>query len=225
MDMNTFQFGFWVPARSDIKQNTVAVIKLKNAGSDVKNKKLFIRGFNTPQYQGCGRRLWTPTNANWATAATTTWAWQPPSTVQSRSASENACAADDQIFFYNLHVMASFAEININAATKLDFEIDIDGVKYITRQQKTFLEVAIAGTTIKSRGVDQISTISQLPFTLDVEKQVFSIDCGVQTGCPYGAEQSVEFEVVNQVPYSISSENGERVIVSVVGGSWTKVVV
>ena len=42
IDPNTFQLGFWVPALGTINQDTVAVVKIKKAGTDILNKNLVI---------------------------------------------------------------------------------------------------------------------------------------------------------------------------------------
>ena len=178
MDTRTFQYGFWAPHDARINANTVAVIKVKKAGHDVVHKHLIIRGFDTPEMQGCGRGRFPDAGASsanmtaWASdTATTTWSWG--TTYQYEPLT--SCAAEDKIWFYNVHVLASEEEIASGA--QLVFEFHIDDAKHIATQTQTLRE----GT----RGVDQIYEIGDFPKVLTLMPVLFRLVCSVnETSCP-----------------------------------------
>jgi len=89
IDPNTFQMGFWVPALSTITKDTVAVVKIKQVGTDIENKSLVIRGFNTPEYQGCKRSTYTSMQP-------ADYAWSGTPTIGTLTTHEANCDATER---------------------------------------------------------------------------------------------------------------------------------
>jgi len=173
----TFEFGFWVPYTANIDRNTVSVIKVKTPGRDVKNKQFSIRGFDVPEMQGCGRASFPSANSSlqdkmtWASNSTSTsWAWNRQ--YDYNADLQTSCAADDMIWFYNLHVIASEAEITNKVA--LTFEFYIEGFVHVATAQQSLHEVQVNldGEFVGTRTVNQIYDIGEFP-------EIVCCDCGI----------------------------------------------
>ena len=188
MDMHTFQFGFWVPYTNVINSSTVAVIKIKKIGRDVANRQFSIRGFDTPEMQGCGRATFPDSstlNQNaWAlNTATTTWSWNSQYVYNKNL--ESTCASNSKIWFYNLHVLASAQEIASYA--QLTFEFNINGRIHAATTTQSLREVQVrsAGGNFTTRGVNQIQEIGDFPQILRILPVLFRISCGAnESTCP-----------------------------------------
>ena len=190
MHSETFQFGFWVPYDSKIDRNTVAVIKIKNPDQDVKNPQFYIRGFNTPEMQGCGRTSFPPANSSaldkqmWARDTnTTTWSWNNQYVYN--VGLETSCAVNNMIWFYNLHVLASASEIANHSS--LTFEFNIDGVIHIATTTQSLREVRVnySDISFNTRALNQIYKITDLPEVLTILPVLFRIICNEnETMCP-----------------------------------------
>ena len=167
-DWNAHQFGFWVEGNV-ILEDSIAVAKIKNG--DVKYSHLTIRGFDTPEYQGC--KSTTTGEENWA------WGVENTDSPQFSDTHEENCdvnAGFVKMWFFNLQVLASDSEIS-SANLKVDFEFDISGVKYVTRNHKvledeTKISGAVAYTT---RGHNQIDEIGMKPFALTLDRKLFEL--------------------------------------------------
>ena len=190
MDLQTFQFGFWVPYTASVDHSTVSVMKVKTPGGDVKNPQFSIRGFNTPEMQGCGRASFPGASSSdeqknsWALdTTTTTWSWNNQYVYN--VALETSCATNNRIWFYNVHVLASTAEI----ADKMHFttEFNVNGVIHVatTTQSLHAVRVSSGGANFTTRALNSIYKISDFPNTLTIRPLLFRIVCSAtETRCP-----------------------------------------
>jgi len=127
-DYETFQFGFMFSLETwrtqhnsnrdmQVDANTVAVIKIKNS-SNVLYPHLTIRGFNTPACQGC-----SPENGG-----DVDWAWSIDGEDTSKCSN---CDASRRVWFFNMHVWASQAEVQQKDIV-LNFEFSMGDKLYVS---------------------------------------------------------------------------------------------
>jgi len=189
MHMRTVQYGFWAPFNADINASTIAVIKVKRPGDDVVNKHLIIRGFDTPNMQGCGRKRFpnassSVNSADWASnTATTKWSWN--AMYAYNIGLETSCARDDKIWFYNANLRVSNDEVA--NGVELQFEFNINNVMYIaTNTQSLRINEENGGTTSASgQDVYQIHQSGYIPKVLTIMPVLYRLVCSVnETSCP-----------------------------------------
>ena len=208
IDPNTFQLGFWVPALGTINQDTVAVVKIKKAEDDILNKNLVIRGFNTPEYQGCRRT--SPTTADYA--------WSTLQTPASLVTHHDSCDAAERMWFFNVHVHASHDEISTNKL--VDLEFSVGGNIHVTTTRIPLTEEVVNPNTamsFSSRGLNQIHTFRTLPREIVLDVKKFGIDCGSAATCAYEGAYIDSFTIDVGMQYTITRVN-ENLQINVVTG-------